>query len=52
MQWGSRFFVGSTPALLTIALYLMLLLVGYGSAGIALGSIVLQQCSAEHAARP
>ena len=43
--------IGIPLALLTIALYLMLLLVGYVSAGIALGDIALQRWRAERAAR-
>jgi hypothetical protein len=44
--------IGIPLALVTIALYLMLLLVGYVSAGIALGDIALQRWRAERAAKP
>jgi hypothetical protein len=43
--------IGIPLALLTIALYLMLLLVGYVSAGIALGEIALQRWRADRAAK-
>lgn len=42
--------IGIPLALLTIALYLMLLLVGYVSAGIVLGEIALQRWRADRAA--
>ena len=43
--------IGIPLALLTIALYLMLLLVGYVSAGIALGEIALRRWHVERAAK-